>query len=166
VVYDSADGRLRPHDASVPVAALAVPARPTAQRLTVRTVTPLRLKRDGKFQRDFTFRDLVRAVLERIDLLARLYGRAAPDLDFEGLLDAAEAVPTERAARRWQEQARYSCRQGERLLMGGSVGWATFAGELTPFLPLLTVGEVIHVGQGTVMGLGKYRLEYPVTSDE
>jgi hypothetical protein len=28
-----------------------------------------------------------------------------------------------------------------------------------PYLPLLAAGEWVHIGKGTVMGLGKYRVE-------
>ena len=45
-------------------------------------------------------------------------------------------------------------RQQTTLLMGGLVGTATFRGLLTEFLPLLHLGELIHVGKGTVFWIG------------
>jgi CRISPR/Cas system endoribonuclease Cas6 (RAMP superfamily) len=45
------------------------------------------------------------------------------------------------------------------MALGGFVGRVTFEGDLTPWWPLLQVGEVLHVGKGTAFGLGKYRME-------
>lgn len=56
------------------------------------------------------------------------------------------------------ESERYSARQDAKLKMGGVIGEATYEGDLTPFLRLLALGEVLHVGKGTGLGLGKYRV--------
>ena len=50
---------------------------------------------------------------------------------------------------------RYSNRQEKRLKMGGFMGDITFEGELAEFLPFLRLGEYLHVGKGTVYGLGE-----------
>jgi hypothetical protein len=42
--------------------------------------------------------------------------------------------------------------------MGGVVGSATYIGELAPFLPLLALGQWVHVGKATVFGNGLYRM--------
>jgi CRISPR/Cas system endoribonuclease Cas6 (RAMP superfamily) len=69
-----------------------------------------------------------------------------------------EAVATRSAELRWVDWERYSARQDTRMTLGGFMGTATFAGELDVFMPLLRLGEVVHVGKGTAFGLGKYRL--------
>ena len=43
--------------------------------------------------------------------------------------------------------------------MGGFVGTARFEGELDEFLPFLRLGELVHVGKGSVFGLGFFRVE-------
>jgi CRISPR/Cas system endoribonuclease Cas6 (RAMP superfamily) len=47
--------------------------------------------------------------------------------------------------------------------MSGLVGSVTCearaATDWSPFLPLRLAGEWVHVGRGTVMGLGQYRIE-------
>lgn len=53
---------------------------------------------------------------------------------------------------------RYSNRQRTRMKLGGVVGTATYAGDLAPFLPLLSLGEWLHVGKGATFGLGKYQI--------
>jgi len=38
------------------------------------------------------------------------------------------------------------------------VGRAVYEGPLGDFLPLLLLGELIHVGKGTVFGQGRFEL--------
>lgn len=57
------------------------------------------------------------------------------------------------------ESERYSARQDAKLKMGGVVGEATYEGDLAPFTLLLALGEVLHVGKGTGMGLGRHEVE-------
>jgi CRISPR/Cas system endoribonuclease Cas6 (RAMP superfamily) len=42
--------------------------------------------------------------------------------------------------------------------MGGLVGQVTYSGDLRDYLPLLALGELAHVGKGTVFGNGQYRI--------
>jgi CRISPR/Cas system endoribonuclease Cas6 (RAMP superfamily) len=43
--------------------------------------------------------------------------------------------------------------------MGGFVGGVEYSGEVSDFLPLLKVGEKVHVGKATGFGLGKYVID-------
>jgi hypothetical protein len=43
--------------------------------------------------------------------------------------------------------------------MGGFVGEVEFSGVDEKFLPVLALGELLHVGTGTTMGLGKLEAE-------
>ena len=58
----------------------------------------------------------------------------------------------------WQDWSRYSGRQRQRVEMGGLVGRVTYEGDLSDYLPLLVLGELVHVGKGTVFGNGQYRI--------
>jgi CRISPR/Cas system endoribonuclease Cas6 (RAMP superfamily) len=42
--------------------------------------------------------------------------------------------------------------------MGGFLGDITFEGDLAEFLPVIKLGEFLHVGKGTVYGMGKYEM--------
>jgi len=39
------------------------------------------------------------------------------------------------------------------------VGTLTYEGELTPFLPLILLGQFTHIGKNTTFGLGKYVID-------
>ncbi len=72
------------------------------------------------------------------------------------MLGAANAVVVENQNLHWEDWERYSNRQETRMKMGGFVGEVTLLGELAPWLPLLKIGELTHVGKGATFGLGKY----------
>jgi CRISPR/Cas system endoribonuclease Cas6 (RAMP superfamily) len=38
------------------------------------------------------------------------------------------------------------------------VGWLEASGELGGLMPALRLGEWVHVGSGTSMGMGRYRI--------
>jgi CRISPR-associated endoribonuclease Cas6 len=59
---------------------------------------------------------------------------------------------------RWQELKSYSTRQKRTTPIGGLVGSATFEGDLAPFLYLLVMGELLHVGKSVVKGDGWYKI--------
>lgn len=80
-------------------------------------------------------------------------------LDFRGLIAAAERVQTVSSRLRWYDWERYPSRQDARMKMGGFLGRVTYAGDLQPFLPLLRLGSYVHAGKETSFGLGKYVIE-------
>ena len=59
----------------------------------------------------------------------------------------------------WRDWTRYSCRQQQKMELGGVVGSWQLTGELAPFLPFLHLGQWLHVGKEAVFGLGGYDLE-------
>ena len=59
----------------------------------------------------------------------------------------------------WRDWERYSARQDTKMKMGGFVGEAQYRGELQHFLPLLKLGEAVHVGKATGFGLGRYEVK-------
>ncbi|TMA55202.1 MAG: CRISPR system precrRNA processing endoribonuclease RAMP protein Cas6, partial [Deltaproteobacteria bacterium] len=79
---------------------------------------------------------------------------------------AAEQIETATSDLRWYDWERYSARQDVRMKLGGFVGRVTYRGDLQPFLPLLRLGEVVHVGKGTSFGLGKYVLEAAAPAED
>ncbi|MCG2749687.1 MAG: CRISPR system precrRNA processing endoribonuclease RAMP protein Cas6 [Desulfobulbaceae bacterium] len=123
--------------------------------LTVKLLTPLRLKHDNRFQQTLPFHLLIRAALRRISTLEEAFGQGEPQLDYRGLVSRAEQVVTKESDCCWVDIERYSNRQKTGMLMGGLLGTLIYEGELAEFLPLLEYCEVTHLGKQTAFGLGR-----------
>ncbi len=129
-----------------------------AHRLRLRFLTPTRLRFEGRLTDDIQFHHLVRALLHRLSGLLYFHCGAEPETDYAALIAQAQEVRTVHRNLQWVEQARYSQRQKSLVRMGGFTGEMVFEGDLEPFLPLLVVGEYVHVGKGTVMGMGRIQI--------
>ena len=99
---------------------------------------------------------LLRSLLRRLSNLAYFHCGTELQLDFRGLIAAAEQIETVSSSLQWYDWERYSARQDTRMKLGGVLGQVTYQGDLQPFLPLLQLGSWVHVGKGTSFGLGKY----------
>lgn len=135
----------------------APPPAPPATR--VELLTPLRLKREGRFlgAADFDIGDLLRNLTARHARLAALYGSGST----QGAVMVKVSVELQLDARRlrWHEWTRFSSRQSTLMQMGGLLGDFQLSG---PGLPdqwtMLWYGQWTHAGKGTSFGLGRYRL--------
>ncbi len=128
--------------------------------LTLRFLTPARLKHEGQFARDAPpFHVLVRALLRRLSSLSYFHCGAQWDTDYPGWVERAQEVEMVKAHTSWLAWGRRSGRQHQRIDMGGIVGDVTYSGDLAPFRPLLALGQWIHVGKGAVFGNGQYTLK-------
>jgi len=139
---------------------------PRVERLTVEFVTPTRLRQDADLVVRPEFGTLATALLRRVSVLAEVHCGARVALDAREILKEAAGVAVVESDLHWHDWERYSARQGTRMALGGFVGQLTLGGPLEPWLPLLRVGEILHVGKGTAFGLGKYRIEERVTGGE
>jgi hypothetical protein len=126
-------------------------------RITLNFLTPARLKHKGRWvQSGPPFHVLVKTLLGRISSLSYFHCGERVEADFRGLIDRAAEVRIVQRETHWQDWSRFSGRQKQRVEMGGLVGRITYEGDLHDYLPLLAVGELVHVGKGTVFGNGKY----------
>ena len=132
-----------------------------ASKLTVTLHTPLRVKREKKFQADLPFHVLIRSTLRRISSLFICFGQGAePALEYKELVRLAEQVETTFSDLHWFDLARYSNRQDQKMLIGGMLGSITYAGNILPFIPLLELAEILHLGKQTTFGLGHISINY------
>lgn len=142
-----------------------LPLSPSAS-LTLHFVTPTRLIYAEALTHTPAFHVLIRALLRRVSNLTYFHCGAELDVDFRDLIAAAEQIETVSSEVRWYDWERYSARQDTRMKLGGFVGRVTYRGDLQAFLPLLRLGEIVHLGKGTSFGLGKYVIEAGNGSDE
>lgn len=128
-------------------------------KFIIRFLTPIRLKFDGRYSLDFNFRALVFKMLRRVLELVYFYEpKAEINWEFHDLLVAADDVHITRHDLHWADQQRYSNRQQTKMMMGGFIGELELEGNLQPFLDLISTAEVLHIGKGTVFGLGKMKM--------
>ncbi len=127
-------------------------------RIRISFLTPARLKHEGDYAVQPEFHVLARALLRRVSSLAYFHCGARWEADFKGLIALAETVRLAEARTEWVDWERWSTRQERMMNLGGLVGEAVYEGNLTPFLPLLAAGELLHVGKATAFGNGLYRV--------
>lgn len=155
-VFDAATEELRPSGA------LAAVEEPPPALVRVHLCTPLRIRHEEKYvsPRSFKPADLLRSVVRRVGLLEYFHGEGRREEDFAGLAERSKAVEMENAKLYWRDWTRYSSRQGRKVEMGGVTGRFTMRLEgHEEFWPWLNIGQWVHAGKGTVMGLGQFRLE-------
>ena len=130
-------------------------------RMRLEWVTPLRMRTEGRYNASPEFAQIAQALLRRVGLLEAIYGTG--DGDGTGrvkeLMPQADRVETERKDFRMYRWSRTSGRTGGRVQMDGVVGGMVVRGELGALAPWFRLGEWVHVGSGTSMGMGKYRME-------
>ena len=136
-----------------------VPAR--GDGIRIQLLTPLRLRRENEYvgPERFSFADLFSSLLRRVSMLSYFHGDHPLQTDFAGLAHAARQVRLKSRELEWKEWARYSSRQDARLQMGGLMGeFRLDEVDFTPFWPYLWLGQWLHAGKGTAMGLGRYEV--------
>ncbi|MDQ2888601.1 MAG: CRISPR system precrRNA processing endoribonuclease RAMP protein Cas6 [Chloroflexota bacterium] len=136
-------------------------AQLSKEQLTLRFITPLRLIDREHTVRQASFRPLVQRLLERYLALERYYGDQTISIareEKDAWLHLADDIRCKVDQTRWQELKSYSARQKRSTPIGGLIGSATFEGDLAPFLDLLVIGELLHVGKSVVKGDGWYEI--------
>ncbi|OYU10046.1 MAG: hypothetical protein CFE38_19415 [Comamonadaceae bacterium PBBC1] len=146
--------------------------RQATAHITLRWLTPLRLQHHGKpvFKAQLLdAHSLVRALLRRQMQWQQLTHHithpatdAAPASTApQDALHYAQACTLDTRNLQWHDIQRHSGTQNQKLPLGGLIGSATLSGPvdaLQSLMPLLQIGEQLHIGKETVMGLGRYQL--------
>ncbi|WP_022662632.1 CRISPR system precrRNA processing endoribonuclease RAMP protein Cas6 [Paucidesulfovibrio longus] len=158
-LFDPADGRLVGEPA-VQYIRLEPPPAGNPGILTVKLLTPLRLKFQGHLQDTLPFHVLVRAALRRVSSVFAAHGDGAPEIKYAQLVAEASAVKTISSDLRWLDWERYSNRQKRRMLLGGMVGTISFAEVAAAYLPILAIASLLHIGKQSTFGLGKFSLAW------
>lgn len=126
---------------------------PGRVRLTIDT--PMRLLRDGRPVREFSFSSFVRPLLRRISSLAYYYNYGnGPEPDYKWLSAASASIIAAEDGFHWTDWGE----DGSGGRYGGLIGSGVCEGILTDFHFFLLLGEYFHVGKGASFGLGRYRI--------
>lgn len=128
-------------------------------KITIKFQTPFRIRYQGKLAQSLDFHILIRNLIRRIGLLSYFYSDTPFKIDFNSIIKRAEKIRTQNSVLNYQDLSRYSTRQEQRIPMGGYLGEITYQGNLTEFIPYLKIGEMVHLGKGTVFGLGKFKIK-------
>lgn len=142
-------------------APLSMPTLPECPDFVrVQLVTPLRLKQHGRLvgPREFSTALFASRLAQRLGELHHYHGSgdARPT---DGGFDAP-GIDLRDLTLRWRDWTRYSSRQRSEMQMGGLLGEFTLGGlALADLWPYLWVGQYTHLGKGTSLGLGQYRLD-------
>ncbi len=128
--------------------------------VTLKIVTPLRIKFERRLVDDLEFHVLIRNLLRRLTLLGYFHCNESPDFNAKQLIELAQNVRKTDSSLKWLDWERYSTRQQERMKLGGVVGKVKYEGDIGPFLPYLKAGEILHAGKNTTFGLGRYEISY------
>jgi hypothetical protein len=145
------DGSLVPPPAESP----AIPPMPDA--VEVHLISPLRLTFDNKLVGPAHFRpgDLLRALLRRISMLMTFHTGADLETDFRALTDLAHQARMGEPTLSLAAQQRWSANKADLIKMDGLLGgFLLDMRGLEPLWPYLWLGQWVHAGKGTVMGLG------------
>jgi hypothetical protein len=126
------------------------------ERLKLRFETPTALKQEGRILRDQAPFTLVWGRLrDRISALRLLYGVGPFAAEaFTSLNEGAVSVRTLKQDLKWNENRRRSSRTGQTHPLEGFTGTATYAGELSQFLPWLRAARWTGIGRHSVWGCG------------
>jgi len=132
---------------------------PSRSSLKLQFLTPARIRVKDDLQTGLSFQLLVRSLLRRVSMLAAVHGSGRMELDYRGLIERAGSASVVRSTLRWWELERYTDRQETKLRVGGLIGEVEYEGRvIEEFMPLVVAGEVLGVGTGTSLGLGRYQI--------
>lgn len=140
--------------------------RLNGQTIKVRLLTPYRSKRDGRLIAPDRFipQNFASSLISRIERLRVQHDPESPSLPVADWIAASKSLQMEQPQLRWKDVRRYSSRQKTYMKIGGVVGSFLLQGKgLEQLLPVLELGQWLHAGKSTFLGLGQYRLLTPET---
>jgi len=158
-IYDSQTQTLRNIDTKISIPRVFSSPRPSINSLTLKFITPTRIKYQGTYTSHPQFHIVLRSLLRRLSSLVYFHCGKELNVDYKGMIKEAKNIKTIEAKVNWIDWERYSTRQKERMKLGGFIGKVIYQGNMAKFLPFLKAGEYIHLGKAAVFGLGKYEIE-------
>ncbi|WP_161780731.1 CRISPR system precrRNA processing endoribonuclease RAMP protein Cas6 [Tumebacillus flagellatus] len=126
-------------------------------------LTPTRMKTAGRLNKAPNFEQIVQALIRKLNAFAVHFGDGRDVIGaehYQELMKNCRSLHVVENSLRWVDWKRYSRRSEETMTLGGFIGTLTVSGNLKPLLPLLLLGEYLHVGKQASFGLGQYRCQF------
>ncbi len=120
--------------------------------------TPIRIRKDGKDVKSFSFVDLMLTLIRRLEILSYFYG----DKDaVEGLKKLASECPRLEGDFSLKPVSikRFSGRQQTKMRLNGVIGEAVVKDVPKVYSDILRIGELTHIGKNTSFGFGKITVD-------
>lgn len=162
IVYSTEDRKIQNFNASITGQDLidaADQAGNLPDKVTLSFITPTRIKYDRHLCSKFEFHVLMGSLLRRFSNLSYFHQDTHVQINYNAFIEDCQKVSISEDRTEWMEWERFSKRQQSRLNMGGLVGQITYCGPMEFYLPLLLLGEYIHVGKNITFGLGQFQVE-------
>jgi CRISPR/Cas system endoribonuclease Cas6 (RAMP superfamily) len=145
---------------AVAVGAYSSKTNKPKQDVTLRFLSPTRLRIKGELLETPTFSQLVSSLSLRLAMVAANCGNTSLSYDYKRMVEDAKQARASNSTLRIMLLERYSNRQPGKVNLDGFVGQVTFGHpNITEFLPLLIAGEFLNVGSATAFGLGRYQIQ-------
>lgn len=138
--------------------------------------TPLRLRKNGRYLDYLDLDFFLQNTLRRMEALGSVFGQGKPVGKDNWARLKKEVLPEEvrqcssseelggsglsyHARTEWDDYKRYSNTQRKKVPMGGITGEVQVKGADRHVFSLLKAAELMHVGKGAAMGLGRVEVE-------
>ena len=125
------------------------------EQIKLSILSPMRIFKDGKPLRNFSFSPFFRALMRRISSLAYHYYRSGFGIDYKGLASSSMEVETVASDFYWVDLQE---RPGSERVCG-LMGNGVFKGRMEDFHLFLLLGEYLNAGKGATFGLGQFKVE-------
>lgn len=155
-VFNGHSGTLRSFTSEPPP--IRVEENGPIDHVTLQFLTPLRLKVKGDLVTQLTFPIFFERLVHRITLLSIFYGTPDNLPDFSPFIAQAQDIKVVKDRLHWYDWERYSGSQKDSMKLGGLKGSVVISGSLSPYFPVLCLGQALNTGQATTFGLGRYEL--------
>lgn len=138
----------------------------TKSRIGFHFLTPTRIKEEKALVTHPQFRHILKSLLIRMDLLADFHCGIHLDINLDSCLRDSAEIHVVKDDLTWQDDFSHkSARtrsEGQRtrteVILGGFCGKIVFEGDFQDLLPLLYLGQDLHIGNSASFGLGKYKI--------
>lgn len=133
---------------------------PTKDTLIVHFITPTKLCENNRTVQTLSADLLIRSLFRRASLLAWQHENVRWEIDFRSQIDRfVQTIQVASCRLDLRRYDRYSSRQGQNHPLFAFTGSVSLTGDLKDYGPLLYAGSLMHIGNSTSQGFGKYEIE-------